>query len=364
MKLTGDDEYADCLLSKAENKQSLLLTNPSLLWQVPAFCRDANVINQNYAKARSKALQDHRAAKHTYTADIWERPELTEWIFGQEFSVLVVEGTSQSAERLEKFSDELVDYLEGMYPTLFLLSPLPANYYENSISRGDDILRQIAIQCLRIKPASGRKKTLVFSTNDALSLLSRTTSHFQTASHEDWFSSIEATLSHQARAYIVLDISILRQHFRDAFSWPAEFSDLIHKLRSQRTNLKVMILTGRSIDGDLGARTRIMSVDMAPQSPPQIHDLSESEKRSVLLRQSKKPQVPASLLASMNNTETTKERSVRNSTPSDLINGNRKEERQNLVEGTHRSGLGSFQAADSGVTYDITHCSLSSTFLD
>ncbi|KAF3076311.1 Subtilisin DY [Trichoderma lentiforme] len=348
LNLTSDSSQ-----SKAGSKPPLHLNNLSLFWQIPAFCGDAIVIDQNYAKDRSKALQDLRAAKDTYTADIWERRELTKWISGAKPSVLVVQGTSQSVERLEKFSVELVDYLQGRCPTVFLLSSLPA-FYENSfsrgVSRGDAVLRQIAGQCLRIIPSSVKDGALSFLATDGLSFLAKTTSHFQTASHEDWFSSIEASLSHQVRVYIVLDISILRQHFRDAFSWPAEFSNLIHRLRSRRKDLRVMILTGRSIDGELGATTRIMSVDMAPQPPPQIHDLSESEKRSVLLSQLRNSQVQTSLLASMSNTETTKERSVRNSTPADLINGNRKEERQNLVEGTHRSGLGSFQAADSGVT--------------
>ncbi|KAL6799933.1 peptidase S8/S53 domain-containing protein [Trichoderma sp. SZMC 28012] len=343
------DLTSDSLQSKAENKLSLRLADISLLWQVPAFCGDANVIDQNYAKDRSKALQVHRAAKDTYTADIWERRELTQWISGPEPSVLVVQGTSQSAERLEKFSVEFVDSIQGVYPTIFLLSPLPAIFYENSISGGDDVLRQIAVQCLRIRQATGRTKQLSFSFIDAFSLLSRTTSHFRTASREDWFSSIEAALFHQDEAFIVLDIAILRQHFRDAFSWPAEFSDLIHKLRSQGTDLRVMILTGRSIDGHLGATTRIVSVGMAPGTPPDVYGLSESGKASVL-PQSNKPQTLVLRQALMNNTETIKKMSARHSTPSDLINGNPKEERHNLVEDRHRSGLGSFQAADPGVT--------------
>ncbi|KAH0526763.1 hypothetical protein TsFJ059_010047 [Trichoderma semiorbis] len=329
-------------LSKAEKKSHLFLTNPSLLWQVPAFCGDAIVVDQDYAKARSKALQEHRASKYSYTADIWKRSELEQWISGSDPSVLVVQGTSQSAERLEKFSVELVEYLEGKCPTAFLLSPLPTIFYEGWTSRGDDILRQIAVQCLRIIPPSG--------TNNALSFLAKTTSHFQTASHGDWFSSIEAALSHQEQVYIVLDISILRRHSRDAFSWPAQFSDLIHKLLNQRTDLRVMILTGRSIDGHLGAKTRVMSVDMAPRSLPHVYDLSESEKARILFPQPSKPQVLVSPPASTNNSETTKKTSARNSMPSDLINGNRKEEWQNLVEGTRESGLGSFQAADSGAT--------------
>ncbi|KAL5091295.1 hypothetical protein Trisim1_003264 [Trichoderma cf. simile WF8] len=340
--LTGD-----CLQSKAENKPPLHLNNLSLFWQIPAFCGDAIVVDQNYAKDRSKALQDHRAAKDTYTADIWERRELTQWISGPEPSVLVVQGTSQSVERLEKFSVELVDYLQERCPTVFLLGPLPAFFYQDSISRGDAVLRQIAGQCLRIIPSSVKDGTPFFLANDALSFLAKTTSHFQTASHEDWFSSIEEALSYQEQVYIVLDISILCQRPMEAYSWPAQFFSLIQNLLIQGTDLRVMILTGRSIEKHLGATTRIMSVDMAPQSPPPIH---KSEKTSVLLPQFKKRQVPALLPASMSNTETTKQTSVRNSTPSDPINSNRKEERQNLVEGTHRSGLGSFQAADSGVT--------------
>ncbi|KAK0761361.1 hypothetical protein N5P37_006311 [Trichoderma harzianum] len=341
---------SDSLQSKAENKSPLHFDNISLLWQVPAFCRDATFVDQNYAKNRSKALQDRRAARHTYTADIRERSELIQWISGPEPSVLVVQGTSQSAERLEKFSVELVEHLQRRCPTVFLLSPLPAIFYENSISRGDDVLRQIAVQCLRIISVKNDTVYRYFLANGATSFLAKTTSHFQTASHQDWFSSIEAALSHQEEVYIVLDISILRQHSRDAFSWPAQFSDLIYKLRKQGTDLRVMILTGRSIDGHLGDKTRVMSVGMAPRSPPHVYDLSESEKASILFPQPNKPQVLVSLPASTNNTETTKETFARNFTPSDLINGNRKEEHHNLAEGTHKSGLRSFQAADSGAT--------------
>ncbi|KAK4085059.1 uncharacterized protein Triagg1_49 [Trichoderma aggressivum f. europaeum] len=343
---------SESLQSKAGSKAPLHLDNLSLLWQVPAFCRDATVVDQNYAKDRSKALQAHRSGKHTYTADIWERRELAQWISGPEPSVLVVQGTSQSAERLEKFSVELVEYIQERCLTVFLLNPLPAAFYEFSISRGDDVLRQIASQCIQIIPRSGENNITLFLDNDALSFLAKTTSHFQTASHEDWFASIEESLSHQEQVYIVLDISILRQHSRDAFSWPAQFSNLIHKLRSQKTDLRVMMLTGRSIDGHLGATTRVMSVDRAPQSPPHVHDLSKSQKAGFLLPQSNKPQTLASLPASTNNTETTKQTFARISTPSDLVNGIRKEVRQHLIAGSHRSesDLGRFQAADSGVT--------------
>lgn len=359
LRLTGH-EYADSFQSKAGSEPPLHLNNLSLFWQIPAFCGDAIVVDQNYAKDRSKALQDHRAAKHNYTADIWERSELIQWISGPEPSVLVVQGTSQSAERLEKFSVELVDYLQGRCPTVFLLSPLPGIFYENSLSGGDGILRQIAVQCLRIIPSSVIGNT----PNDWLSFLSKTTAYFQGAFYEDWFSSMEMSLSYREQVYIVLDISILRQHFRSALTWHAGFAGLIDRLQSQKTDLRVMILTGRSIDGDLGATTRIMSVDMAPRSPSHVYDLSESEKASVLFPQPNKPQVLVSLPAPTNNTETTKEEFLRNSMPSVLFGDNRKEERQNLVEGAHKSDLGSFQAADSGVTYDITYCSLSSTFLD
>lgn len=354
------------LTSDIEIKPRFCPIDRDLLWKLPAFCGDATVVDQNYAKARSKALQDYRSAKHNYTADIWERRELAQWISGPESSILVVQGTSQSAERLEKFSVELVDYLEARFPTVFLLSPLPATFYENSISRGDDVLRQITVQCLRMVFSSSKNKNniLRFLDNDAQPFLAKTTSHFQTASHQDWFSSIEAALSYQEQVYIVMDISILRQHFSDAFSWPARFSDLVHKLRNQGTNLRVMILTGRSIDGHLGATTRVMSVDMAPQSPPHVHDLSKSKKPSLLLSQSDRPQILASLPASMNNTETTRKTFVRSSIPSDLINSNRKEDGQDLVEDGRRSGLGSFQAADSGVKYEIAYCCLSLTFLD
>lgn len=363
MKLTGDDEYADSSKSTAKGQQHLRRSTLSLLWQIPLFCGDATVVDQNYAKARSKALQGHRAAKDTYTADIWERRELTQWLSDPEASVLVVQGTSQSVERLEKFSVELVEFLRESCPTIFLLSPLPAIFYETSISRGDDVLRQIAGQCIQMIPSSAKNNTLYFLDNVAPSLLAKMTSHFQTASHEDWFLTIETALSHQEQACIVLDISILRQHSRDAFSWPAEFSDLIHKLRGRRTDLRVMILTGRSIDGHLGATTRVMSVDMAPRFPLHVHDVSGSGKASFLLPQSTKPRFLPSLPASMNNPQT-KTPSAWNSTPLDLINGNRDEERQNLAEGTHRSGIGSFQGADSEVTYEIIYCSLSSTLLD
>ncbi|KAL7911731.1 peptidase S8/S53 domain-containing protein [Trichoderma velutinum] len=329
-----------------ESKPPLLLTNPSLLWQVPAFCGDATVVDQDHTKARGKALQEHRAAKHTYTADIWERSELKQWISGLEPSVLVVQGNSQSAERLEKFSVELVEYLEEKCPTVFLLSPLPAIFYKHSISRGDDILRQIAVQCLRIIRPSG--------INDALSFLAKTTSHFQTASHEDWFSSIEATLCHQDQVYIVLDISILRSHFRDAFNWPAQFSDLIHTLLSRRMDLRVMILTGRSIDRYLGAATRVMSVDMAPRSLPHLYGSTKPKIANIFVQQANKLQALIPLPAPMNNVETVKETFARTSTPSGLINSAKAANRQNephyLVEDTYGGGLGSFQAAACGIT--------------
>ncbi|KAL7953793.1 peptidase S8/S53 domain-containing protein [Trichoderma compactum] len=260
-----DHQYRNALLALLANLTSD--TN---------FCGDATVVDQKYAKGRGEALQGFRTLQDIYTADIWERRELRQWISGPEPSVIVVQGTPQSAERLETFGVESVDYLEARSPTAFLLSPLPAIFYENSISEGDDVLRQIAVQCLRII---------------------------------------------------------------DAFSWPARFS----------TDLRVMILTGRSIDGHLGATTRVISVDMAPRSPLRVHDLSKFEKASVLLPRSNKPEILVSLPASLNNTETTKQTFARNSTPSYLVNSSRKEERQHLIEGGHRSDLGRFQAADSGV---------------
>ncbi|KAJ3545959.1 hypothetical protein NM208_g2250 [Fusarium decemcellulare] len=252
--------------SEGGHTADIELPDDALIWQIPAFCTDGAVIDQESSKNRNKVLQQLRPARHNATDDIWSKEGFDEWQSSTESSVLLVQGTSQSLERLERFGVELVDHLAP--PVLHLLHPLPTSIYEQSF-RGSDVLRQIAIQCLQ---------ALCDATPKSVDFLAEITSKCRDEKC-DWFSILGIILSRHRRVSIVLDTGILRGHFQDAYEWPPGFSRLVQQLQG-KTLLKVVIITcRRGFDVVACPATRVMVVDDGPRVSSHMSGLSPSRRR-------------------------------------------------------------------------------------
>ncbi|KAK3694522.1 hypothetical protein B0T22DRAFT_452710 [Podospora appendiculata] len=117
------------LLQELPSRYACLTAEPTrplhdrnLLWQIPALIRPAPFfIYPQYTKRRCKQTQAARKSSgsaHNYTDDIWANDRLQSWLSSGNPSLLLLQGTSQSAKRLESFSLELVEYLEDKSPVL------------------------------------------------------------------------------------------------------------------------------------------------------------------------------------------------------------------------------------------------------
>lgn len=195
-------------------------------------------------KDRLVALQQHRTATQNYTDDIWECPEIIQWASSLGPPVILLEGMSQSLERVETFGVQVVEQLEKTSPALHLLSPLPADVYQKAPAtfRGNDVLRQLTVQCLRMVSVD---QVRVPKDPDLLAYI---ISHFKSGQIEDWFSVMESILRFSlCPVSIVLNTEVLRGKFRDASSWPARFSRLCQLLSASGITLRVMIISGRQV---------------------------------------------------------------------------------------------------------------------
>ncbi|KAF4973491.1 hypothetical protein FSARC_225 [Fusarium sarcochroum] len=224
----------------------------NLIWKIPAFSDSGIYIDQDYVKEQIKL----RVSEKTVTDDIWGNQEAVDWSSSPESAILVVSGSSQSLERLEKFSVEVVDHFASSdYTTLHLLSPLPTEVYERSTIKGNDAVRQLAIQSLRQNCHSPEASY----TNIVLAEVMR---GFKAANMEEWFDCLAPILAHHSRVAIVIDVRILRDSFRDADQWPAGFSKVIQELKG-KTLVKVMVIDGRTTNTQLDSTIRTMTVDGA-----------------------------------------------------------------------------------------------------
>lgn len=171
--------------------------------------------------------------------------------------VIVLEGTSQSLKRLEKFGVLMVEELEKTSTVLHLLSPLPADAYPKPPATfgGNDVLRQLTIQCLHLVSLDQMK-----APNDQ-ELLAYVTARFKSGQIDDWFSVMESILRHSiGPVSIIINTEILRGRAHDASSWPVHFSRFCRRLRDIGSTLRVMIISGRQISTELYDDIRVVGI--------------------------------------------------------------------------------------------------------
>lgn len=241
----------------SDTSQRILGLHASGLWQVPAFCDGGNVIKHDVVKDRIIALQQHRTTTEQSTEDILKFQEIHLWKERIGTPVILLEGTSQSLKRLERFGVLVVEELEKTSTVLHLLSPLPADAYPKTPATfgGNDVLRQLTIQCLHLVSLDRIK-----APNDQ-ELLAYVITRVKSGQIDDWFSVMESILRHSIRPVsIVLNTEILRSRVHDASSWPARFSGLCRRLSDIGSTLRVMIISGRQISKELYDDIRIVGI--------------------------------------------------------------------------------------------------------
>lgn len=190
------------------------------------------------------ALQQHRTTTEQSTDDIWKFRDVHLWKERIGPPIILLEGTSQSLKRLERFGVRMVEQLEKTSTVLHLLSPLPADAYPETPATfgGNAVLRQLTIQCLRLVPLDQIKVP-----NDQ-DFLEYVIPCFKSGQIDDWFSVMESILPYSRRPVsIVLNTEVLRGRFHDASSWPALFSKLCRHLSNSGSALSVMMISGRQI---------------------------------------------------------------------------------------------------------------------
>lgn len=179
---------------------------------------------------------------------------MKEWESSESSSFILVEGTSQTLKRLESFSVSVVNHMAKTQHVFHLLSPLPESLYSKTPLEftGNDVLRQLAVQCLRALSRS--------QVPDAVHFLARTILFFHSGTFKDWFLFIEGCLRLlNCPVSIVLSTEILRGNFQDAYSWPVRFQTLCQELRNS-PRVTVMIITGRKTNAKLTDDIRIVRI--------------------------------------------------------------------------------------------------------
>ncbi|KAJ4248415.1 hypothetical protein NW762_012752 [Fusarium torreyae] len=210
------------------------------IWQIPAFMDEGIYIDQEYAKEQIKLLESNQCT----VDDIWSRQEVVDWSSSTESSVLFVSGTSKSRQRMEKFSVELVDHFASNdYTTLHLLNPLPNEVDERMDGiYGIDVLRQLAIQCLR-HPVRSEERSYLYTT------LAEVTRNFKAAFHSGWFDCLAHAMEHYERVAIVIHEGVFRDMYENGGRWPYGLLKLIKKLQG-KTLVKFIMVSDSTIDLD------------------------------------------------------------------------------------------------------------------
>ncbi|KAF5253482.1 hypothetical protein FANTH_1553 [Fusarium anthophilum] len=245
-------EIATCASLDPVEPASITLLHGSLLWQLPAFCNHGFLVDQRAIKIRNWALLTLKTSLIQNTDEIWNHVEVTNWISTSQSTVLFTIGNSQSLKRLETFSIEVINRMENYGPVIYLLNPLPNGFSESSAFSTIGVLRQLAIQCLQ-----------TLTTPKTLEFLAKMNRDFRSTMERDWYSLLAELIEFQQQMTIILEVGVLRNKFREADTWAAEFLTLIEWLQG-KTCLKVMIITGRPINADDNSIVRRMTVGSVP----------------------------------------------------------------------------------------------------
>ncbi len=209
------------------------------VWKVPAFCpSSSSFLDPEYLRERSRSfrrLRMCRNAADSSTDDIWENAHLRNWAAADNSSLILIQGCSQSVERLEWFSVEVCDYLSERQPTICILNgSLSREYFAKTDE--SQLLRQLAIQALRKA-----------SPDKPISFLATIISKFQHASSsEDWFDILEVIFRERPNLFVIADVGALSKGAEAASVWPSSFEQLLSRLGSSSTaRVSVMLLSSR-----------------------------------------------------------------------------------------------------------------------
>jgi nucleoside phosphorylase len=161
--------------------------------------------------------------------------------------MVLLQGSYRSADRLERFSVEVCDYLESVQPVLYILNAAASREYFRADER--QLLRQLSIQGLRKLPSSTNVR-----------ILAETVAQFRSASTaEDWLSILGTICGRFSNIFIVIDLDALRGASNLTRPWPAIFQILLTdvKTKSPSTCLHIMLLGSHRLSPESGAEGAI-----------------------------------------------------------------------------------------------------------
>jgi len=249
------DQKAEYMLNLPPDGQLGELARPTdlPLWQIAAFCEPSWFLDPDVVRKISQArlsLLCKRDGKFPDQVVFWDNPEITDWSSKEESSLIILQGSLQSWNDLERAALELIDYLlENGQQVVWILSP--GIYHGVNVAElpkwgGTGILKQIVVQILRQNASFNSLARLV----KMVRLLENA------SSTEEWFNVIAAALESVSQIYIVINLADLGRKHDEAESWPSQFFGLFDKLKeNSETILKVVILTPRLLSKSISSKS-------------------------------------------------------------------------------------------------------------
>lgn len=267
------------------------LLDMSVVWKVPALCGEGRVISQDLVighvkrKFRSddemKRILSNRVdgvknaqisnKEYIRIDDIWNEDKIVEWESSTSSSLVIVEGSSQSLKRLERFGVSVVEHMSKTQHVVHLLSPMPTS--TPSLTE-NDALRQLSIQCLQILSLS----QVQISQN----YLARMVTHFQSGGIENWFAALKNCFDTlQCPVCIVVNTQALGKFHHEASQWSWKFGELCQQYKDS-ARINVMIISGRRLNAT--APTILISNSAAP-----LNNAKMALSQSLQMRSSRTP---------------------------------------------------------------------------
>lgn len=184
-------------------------------------------------------IQRQENDMRNYLSEVRADQSIQTWANREISSTVIVQGSSQSTDRLCHFSCDIVNHLlDQQYVTVYMLNNADIREYFERLG-ADELLRQISCQLLRATTAAM-----------PISLLAGILPHFQNATTaKDYFDILELLMQKLTSLFIVIDASVMQAQAKMADLWVAEFDAMFDRLR-QKSNVltKVMILSNRQLE--------------------------------------------------------------------------------------------------------------------
>jgi nucleoside phosphorylase len=214
----------------------LLDGSQDYIWKIPAFSLPgSSYIQSKPLLERCLSMQSIRNRSGNTTdsvADLWGSIGLHSWAKNEESSLIVVQGTSQSTCRLERFSCEIVEYLTEQQPTIYMINSASTRDHFKTLGPLE-LLRQITIQALQ----KAMPSKPVYFLADVLEGVR------EVSTLANWFKILDTVMQQFSGLFIVVDLSIL------GVQWKADVESLYQEFASLRMKssscVKVMLLTNR-----------------------------------------------------------------------------------------------------------------------